>query len=64
MEELFKGKEHVIRGVRLRTPKSHIELSIQYLYPLELYCHMEKSTSNCIISSHKKLNAYDKEYRP
>ena len=64
MEELFKSKKHVIHDVRLRKPKSHIELSIQYLYPLELHCDIEKSTSNCITSSHKKLNVYDKECRP
>ena len=28
VEELYKGKDDVIRSVRLRTPKSHIERSI------------------------------------
>ena len=63
VEELFKSKDHIIRAVRLRTPKLHIEQPIQYLHPLELHCDME-STSNSKKSSHKKLNLYAKEYRP
>ena len=58
------GKDHVIRGVRLRTPKSHIEQPIQNLYPLELHCDMKESTSKSKNTSHKKLNIDAKEYRP
>ena len=28
VEELYKGKDDVIRGINLRTPKSHIERPI------------------------------------
>ena len=64
VEELYKGKDDVIRGVKLRTPKSHTERPIQYLYPLELHCEMEKSTRKSKNTNHKKLNADAKEYRP
>ena len=64
VEELYKGKDDVIRGVKLRTQKLHIERPIQHLYPLELDCDMEKSTSKSKNTSHKKLNVDAKEYRP
>ena len=37
-EELYKGKDNVIRAVKLRSRKTYIERSIQFLYPLELSC--------------------------
>ena len=60
VEELHKGKDDVIRGVKLQTPKFHIERPIQHLYSLELHCHIEKSTSTSKKTSHKKLNLYAK----
>ena len=42
VKEFFKVKEDVIRVVKLRTPKSHIEQLIQYLYLLELHCNIKK----------------------
>ena len=64
VEELCKSKDDVIRSVKLRIPKSHIERPIQHLYPLELHCDIEKSTSKSKNISHKKLNVDAKEYRP
>ena len=37
-EELYKGKDNVIRAVKLRSRKTYIERPIQFLYPLELSC--------------------------
>ena len=54
VEELYKGKDDVVRSVKLRTPKSHTERPIQCLYPLELHCDMEKSTSKSKNTSHIK----------
>ena len=34
------------------------------MYPVELHCGMEKSTSKSKNTSHKKLNVDVKEYRP
>ena len=64
VEELYKGKDDVIRGVKLRTPKLHIERPIQHLYQLELHCDIEKSTSTSKNKRGKKLNVDAKEYRP
>ena len=38
VEELFEGKDNVIRAVKLRSRKTHIERPVQFLYPLELSC--------------------------
>ena len=38
VEELYKGKDNVIRAVKLRSRKTYIERPIQSLYPLELSC--------------------------
>ena len=64
MEELFKGKDDVIRGIKLRTPRSHMDRPIQYLYPLELHWDMEKLTSKSKNTSYKKLKVDAKEYTP
>ena len=37
---------------------------MQHLYPLELHCNIEKSTSKFKNTSHKNLNADAKESRP
>ena len=63
-EGIVQGVIDLIRGVKLRTPKSHIEQSIQHLYPLELHCNMKKSTSKSKNTSHKKLNVDAKEFKP
>ena len=42
VDKLYRGKDGVIPAVGLRTSKSYIERSIQYLYPLELHCDAEK----------------------
>ena len=38
VEELFPGRDGVVRSVRLRAGKSFLERPIQHLYPLELSC--------------------------
>ena len=64
VEEQYKGKDDVIHGIKQQTPKSQIEQPIQHLYPLELHCDMEKSTSKSKNTSYKKLNVDAKEHRP
>ena len=54
VEELYKGKDDVIRGVKLRTPKLDIERLIHCLYPFELHCDMEKSKCKSKDTGHKK----------
>ena len=36
MEQLFPGKDEVVRAVKLRAGKSYLERPVRHLYPLEL----------------------------
>ena len=63
LDKLHKGKDDVIRAVGLRASKSYIEGQIQYLYPLELYCDVEKQSSP-VKKNPSTLDANAKEYRP
>ena len=38
IENIFMGKDNIIRSLRIRTRKSIIERPIQLLYPMELPC--------------------------
>ncbi|KAK3742809.1 hypothetical protein QZH41_002738 [Actinostola sp. cb2023] len=38
VDQLFEGRDGVVRGVRLRAGKSYLERPIQHLYPLEVAC--------------------------
>ena len=38
--DVITGQDGVVRGAKLRTPKSVIERPVQHLYPLELSCDM------------------------
>jgi len=39
------GRDRVVRGAKLRTPKEVIERPVQHLYPLELTCDMTVATA-------------------
>ena len=39
VEQLFPGKDEVVRAVKLRAGKSYLERPVQHLYPLELSCN-------------------------
>ena len=61
VDKLYKGKDGMIHAVGLTTSKSYIERSIQYLYPLELHCDVEKQP----LSGNTNTSTLDaKEYRP
>ena len=38
VEQLYQGKDGVVRAVKLRAGKSFVERPVQHLYPLELSC--------------------------
>ena len=42
--DLIIGRDGVVRGAKLRTPKSVIKRPVQHLYPLELTCDMTSSS--------------------
>ena len=41
MRETFKGKDGIVRGVRVKAANGELERPIHYLYPLELTCDVE-----------------------
>ena len=63
VEELYEGKDKVIRAVRLRSRKTAIERPIQHLYPLELHCDIYKQQSVQHDQS-QQLNVNAREFKP
>ena len=45
VEELIAGRDGIVRAVRLRAGKKHLERAVQQLYPLELSCDMLKDSA-------------------
>ena len=62
-DKLYRGQYGVIRAVGLRTSKLYIERPIQYLYPLELHCDVEKQPLS-VNTNTSTLDANAKEYQP
>ena len=48
VEELYQGKDSVIRAVNLRSRKTYIEQPIQFFYPYELNCDIWKRQKTVI----------------
>ena len=61
MEQLYEGKDGVVRAVKLRAGKNFMERPIQHLYPLELSCDSERSQET---ETTAELNANATEFRP
>ena len=40
--QLIKGRDGVVRAIRLRAGKSYLERAIQHLYPMELSCDQQR----------------------
>ena len=55
IEELFPGRDGIIRAAKLRAGKSYLERAVNHLYPLELSCDR---------SQPKQLNPVAPEFRP
>ena len=47
IEKLITGNDRVVRGVRIRAGRYHIEQPIQHLYPLELSCDKPQLAAPC-----------------
>ena len=45
VEEPIPGKDGIVRAVRLRAGKNHLERAVQHLYPLELSCDREEANN-------------------
>ena len=59
--ELIPGRDGIVRVVRLRAGKSHLERAIQHLYPLEITCDSVKSGAS---SKSHNLNPSATEFQP
>ena len=64
VEELYEGKDNVIRAVKLRLRKTHIERPIQFLYLLELTCDTWKRQKKIYQCSKQPLNVNANEFKP
>ena len=42
VNKLIKGRDGVVRAIRLRAGKSYLERAIQHLYPMELSCDQQR----------------------
>ena len=60
IEELYPGRDGIIRAAKLRAGKSYLERAVNHLYPLELSC----DTSQTYIPERKQLNPVAPEFRP
>ena len=58
VEEMIKGPDGIVRVVKLRAGKSHLERPIQHLHPLELECEARKESRDAT------LDAAAPEFRP
>ena len=61
--KLIKGRDGVVRAIRLRAGKSYLERAVQHLYPMELSCEhqREEQKEGGGVST---LNASAREFRP
>ena len=64
IEELYKGKDKLIRAVKLRSRKTYSERPIQLLYPLELSCDTWKRQKTVHQCSKQPLNVNGNEFKP
>ena len=55
---LYKGRDGVIRAVKLKTVNGHLERAVNHLYPLELSCDVRPSTNS------DQLNPQAPVFRP
>lgn len=60
IEELYPGRDGIIRAAKLRAGKSYLERAVNHLYPLELSC----DKSRPYIPERKQLNPVAPEFRP
>lgn len=60
VEEPIAGRDGIVRAVRLRAGKKHLECAVQQLYPLELSCDMLKDSA----PPSSMLNPEARTFRP
>ena len=60
VEKLVRGKDGIIRGVKLRTTTGTLERPLQLLHPMEIRVDQRK----CVRDSSTVLNPHAEEYKP
>lgn len=60
VEEPIVGRDGIVRAVRLRAGRKHLERAVQQLYPLELSCDILKDST----ASSSMLNPEAETFRP
>ena len=63
-EELYEGKDIVIRAVKLRSRKTYIERPIQFLYRFELNCDTWEGQKTVHQCSKQPLSVNASEFKP
>ena len=61
LEELYEGKDNVIRAAKLLLIKIYIEQPIQFLYPLELNCDTWKRQTKNGSSMQQAITKYQRK---
>ena len=60
VEELYEGRDGVVRGAKLKTRKTHIDCALQQLYPLELHSERRQEKSE----EHSTLDPEAAAFKP
>jgi hypothetical protein len=63
VDKLIKGRDGVVRAIRLRAGKSYLERAIQHLYPMELSCDRQQEDEEEREEA-SQMNPCAKEFRP
>ena len=56
VEELYHGRDGVVRGAKLRTRKTHIDRALQHLYPLELRSEQKQENTRTGTDKEERRN--------
>ena len=66
--DVLPGPDGRVRAVRVKTSKSCLERAVQYLYPLELNCNIDRNdgyqAEKDVTTESDKLNPKATEFRP
>ena len=63
VNKLIKGRDGVVRAIRLRAGKSYLERAIQHLYPMELSCDQQREEQE-ERGEASQMNPCAREFRP
>jgi hypothetical protein len=64
VEELYQGRDGVVRGAKLKTRKTHVDRALQHLYPLELHSQRKQDKLEEKSEEEHNLDPEAKEFRP